>query len=430
MIPRYTLKEMARIWTDENKFQKMLEIEIYACEALAKLKKIPKDVPEKIRKKARLDVARIREIENTTHHDVIAFLTQLEETVGGEAKYIHLGLTSSDVLDTALSLQMKESLALILKNLETLAAVLKKQAKIYKHLLMVGRTHGIYAEPITFGLKLALWYAEILRNIERMKQLIPVISVGKISGAVGTYAHIDSRVEVYVCKKLKLTPAPISTQILQRDRHAQYMSTLALCAATIEKCATEIRNLQRSDIREAEEHFAKGQKGSSAMPHKRNPITCEQLCGLARIIRGNLIPALENVTLWHERDISHSSVERVILPDSSMLLDYMLKKFIGVCENLIVYPENMKENLNKSKGLIFSQQIMLAMINKGMARQNAYEIVQRNAMRVWQEKGQFKDYLIEDDELRQCLNEQEINVCFDYKYHLKNIDNIFKRLKI
>lgn len=430
MIPRYTLKEMAHLWTDENKFQKMLEIEILVCEAFAKLKKIPKDVPENIRKKARLDIARIREIENTTHHDVIAFLTHLEETVGDEAKYIHLGMTSSDVLDTALSLQMKESLALILKKLETLAAVLKKQAKTHQHSIMVGRTHGIYAEPITFGLKLALWHTEILRNIERVKQLIPVISVGKISGAVGTYAHIDPRVEGYVCKKLKLTPAPISTQILQRDRHAQFMSTLALCAATIEKWATEIRNLQRSDIREVEEHFAKGQKGSSAMPHKRNPITCEQLCGLARVIRGNLIPALENVTLWHERDISHSSVERVILPDSTILLDYMLKKFTNVCENLLVYPENMKENLEKTKGLIFSQQILLAMINKGMARQKAYEVVQRQAMRVWQEKGQFKDYLLEDDELRQYLNHQEINACFDYNYHLKNIDRIFKRLKI
>lgn len=430
MIPRYTTEEMAGIWTDENKFKKMLDIEILACEALAKLRKIPKDAPAKIRKKARIDLLRIREIENTTHHDVIAFLTQLEEVVGDEAKYIHVGLTSSDVLDTALSLQMRESLLLVLTDLEATAAVLKKQAKVYKHTIMVGRTHGIYAEPITFGLKLALWYTEIQRNIERVKDLIPIVSVGKISGAVGTYANIDPKVEAYVCKKLKLTPAPVSTQILQRDRHAHYMSVLALCAATVEKCATEIRNLQRSDIREVEEYFAKGQKGSSAMPHKRNPITSEQLCGLSRVIRGNLIPAMENITLWHERDISHSSVERVILPDSSILLDYMLKKFSRLCEDLLVYPEVMKENLEKTKGLIFSQQVLLAMIEKGMARQKAYEIVQRNAMRVWQDKGQLIDYVKEDPEVQEYMSPEEIADCFDYTYHLKNIDKIFKRLKL
>lgn len=430
MIPRYCTPELERIWTDENKFQKMLEIEILACEAMAKLGKIPAAAPAIIRKKARIDVKRIKQIEDTTRHDVIAFLTQLEEVVGPEAKYIHKGLTSSDVLDTALSLQMSESLEIIMADLLKLASVLKKKAKQYKNTLMVGRTHGIYAEPITFGFKVALWYAETLRNIERIKQLIPVISVGKISGAVGTYANVDPKVEAYVCQKLKFKPAAISTQVLQRDRHAQYLCTLAICAATIEKIATEIRNLQRSEIREAEEYFAKGQKGSSAMPHKRNPISCEQLCGLARIIRANSIPALENVALWHERDISHSSVERVILPDSSILMDYMLKKITKIMENLLVYPENMLENLAKTRGLIFSQQVLLSLIDKSIDRQQAYVIVQRNAMRVWQDKGNFVEYLKEDCDLQQYFTAAEIEAIFDYKYHLKNIDKIFKRLHI
>ena len=430
MIPRYSTPEMERIWTDENKFQQMLEIEILACEAMAKIHKIPAAAPARIRRKAKINVKRIKAIEDITHHDVIAFLTQLEEVVGDDAKYIHMGLTSSDVLDTALSLQMKASLDIIQDDLETLARTLKKQARTYKNTLMVGRTHGIYAEPVTFGLKIALWYADTLRNIQRVKELIPVVSVGKISGAVGTYANVDPRIEAYVCGKLKFQAAPISTQILQRDRHAQYLSVLAICAAEIEKIATELRNLQRSDIREVEEFFSKGQKGSSAMPHKRNPITGEQLCGLARIIRANVVPALENVALWHERDISHSSVERVILPDSSILLDYMLKKTIRLVSNLLVYPENMRENLTKTNGLIFSQQVLLALIEKGIARQQAYVIVQRNAMRVWQEKGQLLDYLKEDAELLQYIAAAEIAACFDYKYHLKNIDKIFQRLKI
>jgi adenylosuccinate lyase len=430
MIPRYSTPEMERIWTDENKFQQMLEVEILACEAMAKLHKIPAAAPARIRQKARIDVKRIKKIEDVTHHDVIAFLTQLEEVVGDDAKYIHMGLTSSDVLDTALSLQMKASLDIIQDDLETLAQTLKKQAKAYKNTLMVGRTHGIYAEPVTFGLKMALWYSDTLRNIQRVKELIPVVSVGKISGAVGTYANVDPRIEDYVCRKLKFQAAPISTQVLQRDRHAQYLSVLAICAAEIEKIATELRNLQRSDIREVEEFFSKGQKGSSAMPHKRNPITGEQLCGLARVIRANVIPALENVALWHERDISHSSVERVILPDSSILLDYMLKKTIRLVSNLLVYPENMRENLEKTNGLIFSQQVLLALIGKGIARQKAYVIVQRNAMRVWQEKGSLLDYLKEDSKLLQYVTQDEIAACFDYKYHLKNIDKIFQRLKI
>lgn len=430
MIPRYSAPEMEKIWTDESKFQKMLEVEILACEAMAKIGKIPANAVARIKRKAKINIKRIREIENTTHHDVIAFLTQLEEVIGEEAKYIHFGLTSSDVLDTALSMQMKESLDIIIADLITLKEILKKQAKIYKNTLMVGRTHGIYAEPVTFGLKFALWYADTLRNIERIRELLPVISVGKISGAVGTYANIDPRIEDYVCKKLKLKAAPISTQILQRDRHAQYLSVLAICAASIEKFATEIRNLQRSDVREVEEYFAKGQKGSSAMPHKRNPITSEQLCGLARIVRGNVIPAIENITLWHERDISHSSVERVILPDSSILLDYMLKKFIRVVDNLLVYPENMKLNLEKTKGLIFSQGLLLRLIEKGIARQKAYEIIQRNAMAVWQEGDNFLDCLKDDAELLQYVNTKEIEGCFDYNYHLKNIDKIFKKLKI
>lgn len=430
MISRYTTPELEKIWSDENKFKLMLEIEILACQSMAEMGKIPSDAVKTIRKNARIDIKRIREIEKTTHHDVIAFLQQIEESVGPQAGYIHRGMTSSDVLDTALSLQMRESLEIILDDLRNLANVFKKRARTYKHTLMVGRTHGIYAEPVTFGLKLALWYSDTLRNIKRIEELVPVISVGKISGAVGTYANVSPQVESYVCGKLGLQAAPVSTQVLQRDRHAQFMTVLGIIASTIEKFATEIRSLQRTDIREVEEYFSKGQKGSSAMPHKRNPIVCEQLCGLARVVRGNVTAALENIALWHERDITHSSVERIILADSSILMDYMLKKFIGIAEHLTVYPDNMKKNLEKANGLIFSQQVMLALVDKGLGRDKSYRIVQRNAMRVWKEDGDLCERLKSDHEMKKYLSRKEIEDCFDYKYHLKNIDGIFKRLKI
>ena len=430
MISRYTTPESEKIWSDKNKFKLMLEIEILACQSMAEMGKIPSAAVKTIRKKARIDIERIREIEKTTHHDVIAFLQQIEESVGPQARYIHRGLTSSDALDTALSLQMKESLKIILDDLRNLADVLKRRARTYKHTLMVGRTHGIYAEPVTFGLKLALWYSDTLRNIKRIEELVPVVSVGKISGAVGTYANVSPQVESYVCRKLGLQAAPVSTQVLQRDRHAQFMTVLGIITSTVEKFATEFRSLQRTDIREVEEYFSKGQKGSSAMPHKRNPIVCEQLCGLARVVRGNVTASLENIALWHERDITHSSVERIILADSSILTDYMLKKFIGIAEHLTVYPDNMKKNLEKANGLIFSQRVMLRLIDKGLGRDKSYRIVQRNAMRVWKEESNLCERLKSDPEMKKHLTRKEIEDCFDYKYHLKNIDGIFKRLKI
>lgn len=430
MISRYTTPELGKIWSDENKFKLMLEIEILACQAMAEAGRIPSEAVKTIRKKAHIDIERINEIEKTTHHDVIAFLQQIEESVGPQARYIHRGMTSSDALDTALSLQMRQSLEIILDGLKRLAGVLKRRARTYKHTLMAGRTHGIYAEPVTFGFKLALWYSDTLRNIKRIEELVPVISVGKISGAVGTYANVSPQVEAYVCGKLGLQTAPVSTQVLQRDRHAQYMTVLGIIASTIEKFATEIRSLQRTDIMEAQEYFSKGQKGSSAMPHKRNPIACEQLCGLARVIRGNVTAALENIALWHERDITHSSVERIILADSSILTDYMLKKFTGIAENLRVYPDNMKKNLEKANGLIFSQRVMLSLIDKGLSRNESYRIVQRNAMRVWKEESDFCEQLKSDPGIKKHLSRKEIEDCFDYKYHLKNIDGIFKRLKI
>jgi len=428
MIERYSLPEMSSIWSDENRFRKWLEIEIAACEALASLGRIPPEALEEIKSRADFEVDRIKEIEEVTRHDVIAFLTAVAEKVGEASKYIHMGMTSSDVLDTALAVQLKEAADLIVSRMERLKGAVAKQARKHKYTLMIGRSHGVHAEPITFGLKMALWYAEIERNIERVKRARESNSVGKISGAVGTFANIDPRVEEYVCKKMGLKPAKVSTQIIQRDRHAEFMTALAITASSLDKFATEIRNLQRTEILEVEEMFARGQKGSSAMPHKRNPITCERISGLARIVRGNTLAALENIPLWHERDISHSSVERVILPDSTILIDYMLVKFTEIVENLNVYPERMLENLNRTGGLIFSQRVLLALVDKGLLREEAYTLVQRNALKSWRTGEGFKDLILKDPEITRYLNPEEIEDLFDYNYHTKNIDYIFKRL--
>ncbi len=425
MIPRYVMPEMNKIWTDENRFQKMLEIEILACESLAKLGQIPKSAAINIRKKAKFTLNRVNEIEKITRHDVAAFVQVVSEHVGKDGRFIHMGLTSSDVLDTALAVQMRESADIIIKDLQKVAQVLKKQAVKYKNTMMIGRTHGVHAEPITFGFKLALWYNEILRNIKRMENAKVTISVGKISGVVGTYANINPEVEKYVCKNLGLKSAPVSSQIIQRDRHAEFVTSLAICAGSIEKFATEIRGLQRTEILEVEESFFKNQKGSSAMPHKRNPITCEQLVGLSRIIRGNVIPALENIALWHERDITHSSVERIILPDSTILLDYILNKFTGIIENLLVYPENMKKNLGKTQDAIFSQRILLELIKKGISRDNAYTIVQRLSQTAWQKTEDLKTLLKTDEQVKKLLSNEEIENIFDLNYYIRHIDKIF-----
>ena len=418
---------MKEIWSEENKFRKWLDVEIYACEALCKKGVIPESALKNIKEKANFSIKRILEIEEKVHHDVIAFLTCVAEYVGEDSKYIHLGLTSSDVVDTAQSVRMKEAADQILKRLAQLYNVLIEKAIKYRNTVMIGRTHGIHAEPMTFGLKMLLWAAETKRNIERMKKAKEVVSVGKISGAVGTYANIDPYVEEFVCRCLGLKPAPISTQVLQRDRHAEYMNTIAVIGCTLEKIATEIRALQRTDIREAEEFFAKGQKGSSAMPHKRNPIISERISGMARILRGNALAAMENVALWHERDISHSSVERVIIPDSTTLLDYMLYKITDVIQNLIVYPENMKKNMERTNGLIFSQRVLLALVDKGLTRERAYELVQRNAMECWQTGRGFKELLKSDKDVMDYLTTDELEELFDYSYYLRHIDEIYSR---
>jgi len=428
MIPRYSQEPIASIWKDETKFSIWLRIELLACEAQAKLGLIPESSLKTIQKKARFDVKRILEIEETVKHDVIAFLTNVAEYVGPESRFIHMGMTSSDILDTALSYQMKEAGNLILKSLEIFRRTLVRKAKQYKNLLMIGRTHNVHAEPITLGLKFALWFDETQRNIERMKSAIKTISVGKISGAVGTYEHISPLVEKYVCKKLGLQPAPISTQIIQRDIHSQYMSTLSLIASCIEKIATEIRHLQRTEVLELEESFSKGQKGSSAMPHKKNPITAEQLCGLARVVRANSLAALDNIPLWHERDISHSSVERIIIPDSTILVDYMLFKINQLIENIVVYKENIQKNLNLTNGLIFSQSVLLKLIEKKMTREDAYKIVQQLAMQSWKEKKSFEELLKKNNIISNYLNEKDFKDIFNYKNALKNVNYIFRRL--
>lgn len=428
MIERYTTPRMKDLWSDQNKFQKWLDIEILACEAMANLGIVPKSALAKIKKKAKFDVKRISQIEEKTKHDVIAFLTNVAENVGEASRYVHFGLTSSDILDTSLSVLMKEAGLLILEDLQKLAKIIRKRAFQFKHTPMMGRTHGVHAEPITLGLKFALWFAEVRRHVERLKASIKTISVGKISGAVGTFSNLNPKVEQYVCRKLKIKPASISSQIVQRDRHAEFLCTLALIAGSIEKFATEIRNLQRTEILELEEGFSKGQKGSSAMPHKRNPITCERLCGLARLVRTNAQASMENMALWHERDISHSSVERVIIPDSTILVDYMLVRFNRVMENLLVYPENMMANLNRTKGIIFSGRLLLELGRKTPSKEDAYRIVQDNAMKAWRQKGDFKELILKDRRVLKYLSKKDIEEYFDLDHCLRNVDHIFRRV--
>ena len=419
---------MAVIWEPENKFKIWLKIEILACEALAKKGEVPKSALKDIQTKSCFNVERIDEIEREVKHDVIAFLTCVAENIGESARYMHMGMTSSDVLDTALAVQMKQSATLILKELKALKGVLEKQAKKYKLTPTIGRSHGIHAEPLTFGLKIANWYEEVNRNIERLKRARQTISYGQISGAVGTFACIDPDVEEYVCSKLGLKPAPVSSQVIQRDRHAEFFSTLAIIAGTIDKIATEIRHLQRTEVLEAEEFFSKGQKGSSAMPHKRNPIVSEQMSGLARVVRANAFAAMENIPLWHERDISHSSVERVIGPDSTILIHYMLKKMTKLMDGLIVYPENMMRNLEKTGGLIYSQSVLLALVRKGITREEAYKLVQKNAMQSWTTGKDFLKLLKKDKDIKKLLSVAEIDETFKLKTQFKNIDRIFKRV--
>jgi adenylosuccinate lyase len=419
---------MGKIWADQNKFRIWLDIEILACEAQAEMGIIPKEAVAVIRERAAFDVSRIEEIEQEVKHDVIAFLTNVAEHVGPESRFIHLGMTSSDILDTCLAVQMKQSGELLLVGLEKVAGVLSRRAKEFKKTIMVGRTHGIHAEPTTFGLKLAVWYDETRRNITRLKAAVERISVGQVSGAVGTFEYLSPKVEEYVCQKLGLKPAPVSTQILQRDRHAEFLAVLAIVAGTLEKIATEIRHLQKTEVLEAEEYFSKGQKGSSAMPHKRNPITCERIAGLSRVLRGNALAALENVALWHERDITHSSVERVVVPDSCILLDYMLVQLTDVLDKLIVYPDNMLRNLKKTKGLIFSQSVLLALTNKGVKREDAYRAVQAAAMEVWESQKDFKEALKKSPFVAQMLGDGELDELFDLKKSIRNVDYIFERV--
>ena len=430
MIERYTNPEMGRIWTLQHEFEVMLEVEITACEAMAELGQIPVEAAKNIREKAQFNLERVKEIEKVTNHDIIAFLTNVAEYVGEDSKYIHKGLTSSDVKDTALGIMMKKSAELILEDLKNLRDVLKRQAQKYKHTGCIGRTHGIHAEPMTLGLKFALWYDEICRDIERVEHAKKVVAVGKLSGAVGTYSNIDPRIEEITCKKLGIEPVKLATQVIQRDRHAEYMTTLAIVASTFEKIATELRNLQRTDIREVEEYFQPGQKGSSAMPHKRNPITGERITGMARLVRGNAIAAMEDITLWHERDISHSSVERVILPDSTINVDYCCRKLTNLVDKLLVYPEAMMENLNKTGGLIFSQRIMLAVVSKGVLREDAYKWVQRNAMARWLKGEDFRTNVEKDPDITKYLTKEEIDNCFDYQWFLRNVDMIMARFGI
>jgi len=428
MIPRYTRPEMAKIWTEQRKFETWLEIELLVCEALSKLGEIPAQAVREIRERACFDVHRVNEIEKVTKHDVIAFLTNMGESIGPLSKYLHYGLTSSDILDTSLALLLREASDLILQDLHRLLEVLKKKAFQYKETVMIGRSHGVHAEPTTFGLKIALWHDEMKRNLIRMERAKEAVSVGKISGAVGTFAHIPPFVEEFVCGRLGLKPASISTQIVQRDHHAEFFTTLAIIASSIEKFSVELRHLQRTEVLEAEEYFSEGQKGSSAMPHKRNPVSSENLSGLARLIRSYSIAALENIPLWHERDISHSSVERVIGPDATILIDYMLNRLTSLIENLIVYPENMKANLERMGGLIYSEAILLLLTKKGLSREEAYGTVQRNAMRVWEKGGDFKTLLSQDEVIKRLLTQEELDATFDIRAHLKHVDDIFQRV--
>ncbi|PGT82487.1 adenylosuccinate lyase [Bacillus sp. AFS040349] len=428
MIERYTRPEMGAIWTEENKFKAWLEVEILACEAWAELGVIPKEDVALLRKNASFDVNRINEIELETRHDVVAFTRAVSETLGEERKWVHYGLTSTDVVDTALSYILKQANDILLKDIENFIQILKEKAQEHKYTVMMGRTHGVHAEPTTFGLKLGLWYEEMKRNLDRFKRAAEGVEYGKISGAVGTYANIDPFVESYVCEKLGTKPAPISTQTLQRDRHADYMASIALVATSIEKFAVEIRGLQKSETREVEESFAKGQKGSSAMPHKRNPIGSENMTGLARVIRGYMLTAYENVPLWHERDISHSSAERIILPDATIALNYMLNRFGNIVKNLTVFPENMKRNMDRTQGLIYSQRVLLALIDTGMTREEAYDLVQPKAMEAWEKQVPFRGLIEAEEKITSRLSAETIADCFDYNYHLKGVDTIFERL--
>lgn len=430
MITRYTLPEMEKIWSDENRYNCWLEVEILADEAWAELGEIPKEDVEKIRKNAKFTVERIFEIEEETRHDVVAFTRCVSESLGEEKKWVHYGLTSTDVVDTAYGYQLKQANDILRKDLADFLEIIKEKALAYKDIVCMGRTHGVHAEPTTFGLKLALWYSEMKRNIERFERAAKGVEAGKISGAVGTFANIPPEVEAYVCAKLGIRPQEISTQILPRDLHADYISTIALIATSIEKFATEIRGLQKSETREVEEFFAKGQKGSSAMPHKRNPIGSENMAGLARVIRGHMVTAYENVNLWHERDISHSSAERIIIPDSTILLNYMLRRFGNIVKNLTVFPENMLRNMDATFGLIYSQRVLLKLIDKGMSREKAYDLVQPCTAKAWDEKLAFRSVLENQPEIMSTLSKEEIDDAFDYHYHIKNVDLIFKRVGI
>jgi len=427
MIERYSRPEMKRVWSDENKFNKWLDVEIAVCEAWAELGTIPREVIPKI-KLARVNYRRMEQILKKTHHDMTAFLRSVSESLGDESRFIHFGLTSSDVMDTALSLQLVEATEILTQDVKELVSVLALKAIEHKYTMMMGRTHGVHAEPITFGLKLALWVAEMRRNLDRLREARKVIAAGKISGAVGTYATVPPEVEEKACHRLGLAPAPVSSQVLQRDRHAQFVTTLAIVASSLEKFATEIRALQRTELREAEEPFAATQTGSSAMPHKRNPELCERICGLARLARGYALTAMENIALWHERDISHSSTERIILPDSCLLLDYSLDLFTSIMKGLRVYPKRMKRNVLLTRGLVFSQRVMLALIDKGLSREEAYEIVQRQAMKSWEGNRDFLTLLKADPEMSARLSPEELDKLFDYNYYLRYIDDVFRSL--
>jgi adenylosuccinate lyase len=428
VIERYTRPQMKAIWDQKHKYEIWLEVELQACAAFEQAKQAPRGTAAKIRRKAKIDVERIAEIEKVTKHDVIAFLESLMDTVGPEHRFLHMGLTSSDIVDTSLAIQMTEALDLILGGVDELLVVLKQQAFRYKNQVMVGRSHGIHGEPISFGLKMALWYEEVRRHLERLWQVRNEIAVGKLSGAMGTFAHQGPDIEDYVCAKLGLKADPVSNQVVQRDRHASYVVSLALLAASIEKFATEIRHLQRTEVLEAEEFFSEGQKGSSAMPHKRNPIVSENLCGLARLVRANSVAAMENVALWHERDISHSSVERVIMPDSTILIDYMLAKVTDLIKHLVIYPDRMRRNLELTGGLVYSQRLLLALVEKGAQRKESYEAVQRNAMASWRGGGELQELAGKDPFISQHLTKSEIAVCFNPRYYLRHLDQIYRRV--
>lgn len=428
MIERYTLSKMGNIWSEKHKMEIMLKIEVLACEAMCKLGLIPKKSIEKIKKSAKFDIDEVKKLEEKTKHDVVAFINNVGQYIGPEAKYLHMGLTSSDLLDTSLSVQCMEASDILINDLKKMLTVLKQKAKKYKDTPCIARTHGVHAEPMTFGLKIAVWYDEMKRNMMRLEQAREMMAYGKLSGSVGTFANIDPYVEEFVCEKLGLKPANIATQVIQRDNHCQFMSTLALVGSSLDKIATEIRLLQKTEVLEVEEPFFKGQIGSSAMPHKRNPVACERVSGLARLLRANSQASFENICLWHERDISHSSVERVIIPDSCIALNYMFHKLIPILDGLLVYPKNMISSLAKTKGLIYSQRVLLELMRKGLTREAAYEIIQRCAMQVWQETSDFKDILNRDRKVRKYLKPSEIDKCFDIKYYTRHTDKIFKKV--